>query len=136
MKCIEQNKSLKEVSFQSISYGGGSSEMTDSIYKFIRKNICLLHLDISYMGLSPDELAKIAKACSKCRTLLSIHMTGNRNIDDPKVKARIRKIMRPRKRVKDFREDHDAAYDTDEQDIGTEQTTEDMLQKMAKAQKT
>jgi len=137
MKNIEQNKNLNQVSFQGISYGtSGSQEITESIYKFIRNNKSLLHLDISYLGLSPEELYIVAKACSKCRTLLAIHLTGNRKVEDLVVKARIRKIMRPRKRIKDFHEDHDAAYDSDEQGILTEATTEKMLQKIPKAQKT
>jgi hypothetical protein len=29
------------------------------------------------MGLGENEVIKIATACSKCRTLLSVHLTGN-----------------------------------------------------------
>jgi len=29
------------------------------------------------MGLGENEVLKIAEACSKCRTLLSVHLTGN-----------------------------------------------------------
>jgi hypothetical protein len=29
------------------------------------------------MGLGEEEVVKIAEACSKCRTLLSVHLTGN-----------------------------------------------------------
>ena len=125
MKGMENNKNLKHVSFQGISYGtSGSSEIAESLYKFIRNNKSLLHLDVSYLGLWPKELERVAKACSKCRTLLSIHLTGNRKVEDLAVKAEIRKILRPRKRLKDFHDDHDAAFDSDEQDILTEATTE------------
>ena len=29
------------------------------------------------MGLGEAEVIKIAEACSKCRTLVSVHLTGN-----------------------------------------------------------
>jgi hypothetical protein len=50
-----------------------------SIASLITYNKSLLHLDLSYMSLSKDEVLEICTACSKARTLLSIHLTGNGN---------------------------------------------------------
>ena len=96
-----------------------------SIASFITNNHSLLHLDLSYMALSQEDLIEICTACSKARTLLAIHLTGNGATtshyaevrDHPHVTAgdddffrrqqgkiafrsKLRYIMRPRKRMK------------------------------------
>lgn len=100
-----------------------------SIASFITNSHCLLHLDLSYMALSQEDLVEICTACSKARTLLSIHLTGNGITkssyaevrDHPHLTAgdddffrrqqnrfdfrkKLRQIMRPRRRIKQFRE--------------------------------
>ena len=99
---LEQNKTLSEVNFSHISCTSlESDKITESVYRFIRRNKSLLHLDISYMPLNSEEILKICEACSKCRTLLSIHLT-NSSAQSQEIKKQMRRIMRPRKRLKDF----------------------------------
>ena len=58
-------------------YGQLIAQSATNLAFFITKNKSLLHLDLSYMSLSKDEVLEICTACSKARTLLSIHLTGN-----------------------------------------------------------
>lgn len=68
------------------------------------------------MGLSEEDIAEIAKACSKSRTLLAIHLTGNQI--SPEQRAEIRTMLKPRKRIKNFAE-HVEEPDSDDHAIGT-----------------
>ena len=78
MDGLAENKTLTEVDMRNMPITGTQSEeIVEKIYTFIRKNKSLLHLDLSYMGMSPSEVLRLAEACSKCRTLLSLHLTGN-----------------------------------------------------------
>jgi hypothetical protein len=76
------------------------------------------------MGLGEKEVITVAEACSKCRTLLSVHLTGNDvyevyetiekeawrgpgftdivEVTKKDVRRELRRIFRPRKRIKQF----------------------------------
>jgi cysteine sulfinate desulfinase/cysteine desulfurase-like protein len=104
LNIIEANKTLNDVKFANLSCGSTESdEVADSIYTLVRKNKSLLHLDISYLPLKCEDIYKICQACRKSRTLVSIHLS-NSVIDTKEKVGEIRKIMRPRKRLKNFQD--------------------------------
>ena len=55
------------------------------------------------MHLGELEILHIVKACITCRTLLSIHLTGN-EVYSPELRRKLRLMFRPRRRIKDFKE--------------------------------
>lgn len=69
-------------------------------------------MNLSYMHLGEEEILHIAKACVTCRTLLSIHLTGN-EVYSPETRKKLRLMFRPRRRIKDFNE---AILDPDSDD--------------------
>lgn len=100
------------------------SGIVNALHEFIRRNRSLLHLDLSFMSLKKDEVLWIGQACSKSRTLLSIHLTGNVSFKD--CRRHMRRIMRPRKRLKDADENF-RQPDPDDQNIATPTTTQKIL---------
>lgn len=81
------------------------SAVVAALYQFIRRNRSLLDLDLSFMSLRRDELLWIGQACRKSRTLLSFHLTGNVCVREGR--RALRRILRPRKRLKDLAESVD-----------------------------
>ena len=55
------------------------------------------------MGFGEKQVMMLATACTKSRALLSIHLTGN-EVYEPDVRRKIRRIFRPRRRLKLFEE--------------------------------
>ena len=104
LRIIEGNKTLRDVKFANLSCGVSDTEqIAESLHNLIKKNKSLLHLDISHLPLKAENILKICEACNKARTLVSIHLT-NPTIDTKELKMEIRKIMRPRKRLKDHQD--------------------------------
>jgi len=55
------------------------------------------------MNVSEEDALILAGAANKSRTLLALHLSGNGEwLSHPEARARLRRIMRPRKRMKDF----------------------------------
>ena len=106
------------------------SAVVSALHDFIRKNRSLLHLDLSFMSLRRDEVLWIGQACSKSRTLLSFHLTGNVCVKDGRRALRL--IMRPRKRLKNV-DEHVEQPDSDDQNVVTPKTTQRILSKSPKA---
>ena len=78
LESLVENQKLQNVNLSNIScVGGYSMDIAEMLYTFIRKSKNLLHIDLSNMGLGIEELTRIAEACSKSRTLVAIHLTGN-----------------------------------------------------------
>jgi len=71
------------------------------------------------MFFGADDILHIINACAKSRTLLSIHLSGNQIEDTEKdefgaiinsqaIRTQIRKVMQPRRRVKNYIEEYDS----------------------------
>ena len=128
---LRTNKVLSQVNLKNIAVSKSCShEIAEHLHVFIRKNSCLLHLDISYMYMNSEEVLHIMLACSKSRTLLSIHLSGNQ-VDSQDFRVKLRRMLRPRKRIKNLLENLDSPSDDD--DLHQDQQDE-ILKKSAQKQ--
>lgn len=78
MEELKTNKTLQQLSLKNLTCTKQhSEEVAQSLHDFIGGNRSLQHIDISYMYFGADEVLHILRACTKSRSLLSIHLTGN-----------------------------------------------------------
>ena len=74
-------------------------EVGDCLFTFVRRNTSLMHLDLTYLPVGLGPILKVCEACTKSRSLASIHLT-NPMMDSEAVRQQIRQVLRPRRRVK------------------------------------
>jgi len=55
--------------------------MIDGLCEFIKHNPKLLHLDLSYTGLTKLMLIEFGPALRKSKSMITLHLTGNPGID-------------------------------------------------------
>lgn len=111
---LRTNRVLSQVNLKNIAVSKSCShEISEHLHVFIRKNSCLLHLDLSYMYMNSEEILHIMLAASKSRTLLSVHLSGNQ-VDSQDFRVRLRRLLRPRKRLKNLSELLESPSDDDD----------------------
>jgi len=71
------------------------------------------------MYFGEDDILNVLKACTKSRSLLSIHLTGNQ-VEDTEVRIKIRRMMKPKRRIKNLDEAMNNPDSPDEDQKGDE----------------
>ena len=69
---------------------------TEDLCKFIRKNRELIHVDLSYAGLSEVQLWYFGRVMRRAKSVRSLHLTGNRKIDKESITPRLTKYLHAR----------------------------------------
>jgi len=68
-------------------------ETINNLFKFIKRNRRLIHLDLTCTGLTAKMMEMFGRTLRRSKSLRAIHLSGNPGLADPREAERITKYL-------------------------------------------